>query len=55
MKNFPGAKVRCMENYAQTNLRSNPAHILLHIVTNEVSTKKEPIRITYRIIKLQIT
>ena len=39
---FSGAKVMCMEGYVKPTLREIPTHIILHVGTNDVPTKKAP-------------
>ena len=40
VKGFPGARVRCMQDYVQPTLRQNPDHIILHVGTNDLPTDK---------------
>ena len=54
VKSFLGAKVMCMEDYLKSTLREMPTHIILHVGTNEVPTKKAPYQITENIVKLAI-
>ena len=39
-KSFPSAKVMCMEDLVNPTLREMPTHIILHVGTNDVPTKK---------------
>ena len=38
VKDFPGARVRCTQDYVQPTLRQNPDHITLHVGTNDLAT-----------------
>ena len=40
VKNFSGAKIKCMDDYAQPTIRTNPDHIVIHIGTNDLPSKK---------------
>ena len=40
VKSFSAAKVMCMEDYVKPTLREMPTHIVLHVGTNDVPTKK---------------
>ena len=42
VKGFPGAKTECMKDYAQPTTRENPDHILIHIGTNGLPTRRQP-------------
>ena len=42
VKSFSGAKVMCMEDYVKPTLREMPTHIIFHVGTNDVPTKKSP-------------
>ena len=54
VKSFSGAKVRCMENYIQPKLRETPSHVILHVRTNDVTTKQDPQQIAKSIINLAV-
>ena len=54
VKSFSGAKVMCMEHYVKPTLREMPTHIILHIGTNDVPTKKAPEQIAENIANLAI-
>ena len=54
VKSFLGANVMCMEDYERPTLKEMPTHIILHIVTNYVSTKKDPDQIAENIVNLAI-
>ena len=38
MKDFPGARVRCMQVYVRPTLRKNPDHTIIHIGTNDLAS-----------------
>ena len=38
VKDFPGARVRCMKDYVRPTIRENPDHIILHVGTNDLTT-----------------
>ena len=54
VKSFSGAKVMCMEDYVKPTLREMPTHIILHVGTNDVPTKKAPEQIAENIANLAI-
>ena len=54
VKSFSGAKVRCMEDYIQPTLRETPSHVILHVGTNDVTTKQNPQQISESIINLAV-
>ena len=39
---FSVAKVRCMDDYVQPTLREAPSHVILHVGTDDVTTKQDP-------------
>ena len=41
VEKFSNAKVRCMEDYIEPALREMPSHVILHVDTNDVTTKQE--------------
>ena len=49
VKNFSGAKVRCMEDYIQPTLRETPSHVIL-----DLSTEQDSQQIAQRIINLAV-
>ena len=53
-KSFSGAKVRCMEDYIQPTLRETPGNIILHVGTNDVTTKQDLQQIAESIINLAV-
>ena len=54
VKSFSGAKVRCMGDYIQSTLRETPSHVILHVGTNDVTTKQDPQQIAESIINLAV-
>ena len=40
MNSFPGAMLKCMQDYVRPPLRENPHHLIIHVGTNDISTKK---------------
>ena len=42
VKDFPGARVRCMQDYVRPTIRENPNHIILHAGTNDLTTNIPP-------------
>ena len=53
-KNFSCAKVMCMEDYVKPTLREMPTHIIFHVGTNDVPTKKASEQIAKNVISLAI-
>ena len=54
VENFSGAKVRCMEDFIQPTLRETPSHVILHVGTNDVTTKQDRQQIAEGIINLAV-
>ena len=54
LKSFSDAKVRCMEDYIQHTLRETPSHVILHVGTNDLTTKQDPKQIAESIINLAL-
>ena len=54
VKSFSGAKKKCMEDYAQPTLRTNPDHIVILVGTNDLSSKKESAEISSVIVDLAL-
>ena len=52
VKNFSGAKVMCMEDYVKPTMREMPTHVILHVGTNYIPTKKAPKQIADNIVNL---
>ena len=42
VKDFPGARVRCMQDYVRPTIRENPNHIFLHVGKNDLTTNIPP-------------
>ena len=42
IKDFPGGRVRCMQDYLRPTIRENPGHIILHVCTNDLTTNISP-------------
>ena len=55
MKSFSGAKIKCMEDYVQHTMTTNPDHIVIHVGTNHLPSKKEPAEISSAIVKISVT
>ena len=54
VKGFPGAKTECMKDYAQPTTRENPDHILIHVGTNDLPSRRQPDVIAEDIIQLAL-
>ena len=54
VESFSGAKVRCMEDNIQPTLIETPSHVILHVDTNDVTTKQDPQQIAESIINLAV-
>ena len=54
LKSFSGAKLRCMEDYIQPTLKETPSNVMLHVGTNDVTTKQDPQQIAESIIDLAV-
>ena len=54
VKGFPGAKTECMKDYAQPTRRENPDHILIHVGTNDLPSRRQPDVIAEDIIQLAL-
>ena len=51
VRSFPGAKVKCMKDYAKPCIRENdPDHVILHVGTNELNSELLPKRIVKSIV-----
>ena len=53
-KSFSGANIKCMENYAQPTIRTNPDHIVIHVCANDLSSKKESPEISSAVVDLAL-
>ena len=54
VEKFSNAKVRCMEDYIEPALREMPSHVILHVDTNDVTTKQDTQQISESIINLAV-
>ena len=55
MKDFPGARVRCMQDYVRPTLRENPDHVIIHIGTNDLASNTQAEKAAESIIDLAST
>ena len=54
VKDFPGARVRCMQDYVRPTLRKNPDHVI-HIGTNDLASNTPAEKVAESIIDLVST
>ena len=52
VKDFPEARVRCMQDYVRPTLRENPAHIIIHIGTDDLASNTPSEKVAESIIDL---
>ena len=52
VRNFAGAKKRCMKDYLMLSLRENPDHFILHVRTNDLNSQRSPEPISKSIVHL---
>ena len=52
VKGFPGAKIRCMQDYTWPASRDKPDHIIIHVGTNDLASSKKSNEIAESIIAL---
>ena len=52
VKDFPGARVRCTQDYVRPTIRENPDHIILHLGTNDLTTNSPPEKVAESVIDL---
>ena len=52
VKDFPGARVRCMQDYVRPTIRENPDHVIIHVGTNDLTTNIPTEKVTESIINL---
>ena len=52
VKDFPGARVRCMQDYVRPTIRENPDHIIVHVGTNDLTTNIPPEKVAESVIDL---
>ena len=55
MKQFSGAKTKCMKDYMKPSLRENPDHFILNVGTNDLNTERSPELIAKSIVDLATT
>ena len=55
MNSFPGAMVKCMQDYVRPPLRENPHHLIIHVGTNDISTNKKPEQIPESVVELALS
>ena len=55
MKQFSGAKTKCMKDYMKPSLGENPDHSLLQVGTNDLNTERSPELIAKSIVDLATT
>ena len=54
VKSFSQAKIKCMEDYAQPTIRTNPDHEVIHVGIKDLSSKKESTEISSAIVDLAL-
>ena len=52
VKDFPGARVKCMQGYVRPTIRQNPDHIILHAGMKELTTNIPTEKVTESTIDL---
>ena len=55
VKQFSGAKTKCMKDYMKFSLRKNPHHLILHVGTNDLNKERSPEPIAKSIVDLAAT
>ena len=55
VKNFSGAKTKCMKDYIKPSQRENSDHYILHVGTNDLCLDRSPELIAKSIIDLALT
>ena len=55
VKNFPGARVRCMKDYVQSTVRQNPDHIIFYVGTNNLATNVRTDKVAESIVELTMS
>ena len=55
VKQFLGAKTKCMKDYMKPSLRENSDHFILHVGTNDVNMERSPELIAKSIVDLPTT
>ena len=54
VEKFSNGEVNCMEDYIEPALREMPSHVILHVETNDVTTKQDTQQIGKSIINLAV-
>ena len=54
LNSVPGAKMKCMEDYAQPTIRTNSDVIVIHVGTNDLLLKKESAEISSAIVDVAL-
>ena len=54
LESFSGVRIKCMENYVQPTVKTSPDHIVIHIDTNDLPSKKESAEISSNIMDLTL-
>ena len=52
VESYSGSKIRCMEDHAKPTSRTDPDHIILHVGTNNLPTRKNTDEIAKSIVQL---
>ena len=55
VKDFPGARVRCTQDYVEPTLRQNPDHIILHVGTNDLATNVPTDKVAGSVVELAMS
>ena len=55
VKDFPGARIRCLQDYVRPTLRENLDHIIIHIGTNDLESNTPVEKVAESIIDLSST
>ena len=55
VKDFPGARVRCIQDYVQPTLHQNPDHIILHVGTNDLAANVPTDKVVESIVELAMS
>ena len=55
VKDFPGARVPCMQDYVRAALKENPDHIIIHVGTNDLASNTSVEKVAESIINLAST
>ena len=55
VKQFSGARTKCMKDYMKHSLRENSDHFIIHVGTNDLNTERSPELIAKSIVDLATT